>query len=77
METREETPIEKIIRQKAILAEDLTPEQRERWLAFYRKIMQRRRESEAEMREFRNTPEYKEATEQLKKDNAERGTPFL
>lgn len=57
--------------------EDLTPEQREKWLAFYRMAMQRKRETQAEMREFRNTPEYQEATRKLKEENAKRGTPFV
>lgn len=62
---------------KAIRAEDLTPEQREKWLAFYRKAMQRKRETQAEMREYRNTPEYKESTRKLKEENARRGTPYI
>lgn len=57
--------------------EDLTPGQREKWLAFYRMAMQRKRETQAEMREFRKKPENQEATERLKKRNAERGTPFV
>lgn len=56
---------------------DMTPEQVEWWLAFYRAAMQRKRETQAEMREFRKTPEYQEATRKLKEENAERGTPFL
>lgn len=60
-----------------IREEDLTPEQREKWLAFYRMAMQRKRETQAEMREFRKTPEYQEASRKLKEENAERGTPFV
>lgn len=62
---------------KGIRDEDLTPEQREKWLAFYRMAMQRKRETQAEMQEFRNTPEYQEATKRLRERNAERGTPFV
>ncbi|QMW01338.1 hypothetical protein [Spirosoma foliorum] len=62
---------------KAIRAEDLTPEQREKWLAFYRKAMQRKRETQAEMREYAKTEEYKESMKRLKERNAERGTPFI
>lgn len=62
---------------KAIQAEDLTPEQREKWLAFYRKAMQRKRETQAEMREYAKTEEYKESMKRLKERNAERGTPFI
>ena len=79
MEAKEktETPGEKAVRQKAILAEDLTPEQREKWLAFYRMAMQRKRESQAEMREYAKTPEYQESMKRLNERNAERGTPFI
>lgn len=62
---------------KGIRDEDLTPEQREKWLAFYRKAMQSKRETQAEMREYRNTEEYKESMKRLKERNAERGTPFI
>lgn len=79
METKEkaETPGEKAVRQKAILDEDLTPEQREKWLNFYRMAMQRKRETQAEMREYAKTEEYKESMKRLKERNAERGTPFI
>jgi hypothetical protein len=79
MEAQEktETPGEKAVRQKAILDEDLTPAQREKWLQFYRMAMQRKRETQAEMREFRKTPEYQEATRKLKEENEQRGTPFV
>ncbi|GAB4055357.1 hypothetical protein [Spirosoma litoris] len=62
---------------KAIRAEDLTPEQREKWLAFYRKAMQRKRETQAEMREYAKTPEHQEVMRQLREENAKRGTPYL
>lgn len=62
---------------KAIRAEDLTSEQREKWLAFYRKAMQRKRETQAEMREYAKTPEHQEVMRQLREENAKRGTPYL
>ena len=62
---------------KTLRQEDMTPEQLEAWLTFYRTAMQRKRETLEEMREFRKTPEYKEMTERLDKRNAERGTPYL
>ncbi len=79
MEAKEktETSGEKALRQKAILAEDLTPEQREKWLQFYRKAMQRKRETQAEMRAYAQTEEYKESMNRLTERNAERGTPFV
>lgn len=68
-----ETQIEvKTFRQK-----DMTPEQVERWLAFYRAAMQRKRETQAEMREYAKTDEYKESMKRLKERNSERGTPFI
>lgn len=60
-----------------IREEDLTPEQREKWLAFYRMAMQRKRETQAEMREYAKTEEYQEAMRQLREENAKRGTPFV
>lgn len=62
---------------KSIRAEDLTPEQREKWLAFYRKAIQRKRETQAEMREYAKTDEYKESMKRLTERNAQRGTPFI
>ena len=62
---------------KPIRQEDMTPEQLEAWLTFYRAAMQRKRETLEEMRAFRKTPEYQEATRKLKEENAERGTPFV
>ncbi|GAB4030289.1 hypothetical protein [Spirosoma gilvum] len=62
---------------KAIRGEDLTPEQREKWLAFYRKVMQSKRETQAEMREYAKTEEYKESIKRLDERNAGRGTPFV
>lgn len=62
---------------KPIRQEDMTPKQLEAWLAFYRAAMQRKRETLEEMRAFRKTPEYQEATRKLKEENAERGTPFV
>lgn len=62
---------------KPICEEDMTPEQREKWLLFYRKAMQRKRETQAEMRQYRQTKEYKESVKRLTERNAERGTPFI
>ncbi len=67
--------IQKVL--KPVREEDMTTEQREAWLQFYRKAMQRKRETLAEMREYRQTDEYKESTKRLTERNAERGTPFV
>lgn len=61
----------------AIRDEDLTPQQREKWLAFYRMAMQRKRETQAEMREYAKSPEHQEIMKQLNEENAKRGTPYL
>ncbi len=71
METQHEHEI------KPLRQEDMTPEQVEAWLAFYRGAMQRKRETQAEMREYAKTPEYQEDTRKLKEENAKRGTPFV
>lgn len=60
-----------------IREEDLTPEGRERLLAFYRKLMQSKRETQAEIRQQAENPEFWKAMEPLIKRNAERGTPFV
>ena len=57
--------------------EDMIPEQVEAWLAFYRGAMQRKRETQAEIREYGKTEEYKESMKRLKEENARRGTPYL
>ncbi len=62
---------------KTLRQEDMTPEQLQAWLAFYRAAMQRKRETQAEMREYAKTPEHQEVMHQLKEENAERGTPYL
>ena len=62
---------------KTIRQEDMTPEQLEKWLAFYRMAMQRKRETQAEMREYAKTPEHQEVIRQLKEENAKRGTPYI
>ena len=56
---------------KGIRNEDLTPEQREKWLAFYRMAIQRKRETQAEIREYAKTDEYKESMKRLRERNAE------
>ena len=60
-----------------IREEDLPPEGRELLLAFYRKAMQSKRETQAEIREYAKTDEYKESMKRLKEENAKRGTPFV
>lgn len=60
-----------------IRQEDMTPEQLEKWLVFYRMAMQRKRETQAEMLEYAKTPEHQEIVRQLKEENARRGTPYI
>lgn len=62
---------------KPIRQEDMTPQQLEAWLAFYRGAMQRKRETQAEIREYAQTEEYQESMKRLGERNAERGTPFV
>lgn len=62
---------------KAIREEDLTPEQRERIMGFYRKLMQSKRETQSEIRKQANNREFWKAVQPLLKRNAERGTPFI
>ncbi len=62
---------------KSIREEDLTPEQREKWLSFYRMVMQRKRDTQAEMRARAKSPERQEIMRQLNEENAKRGTPYL
>ena len=57
--------------------EDLTPEQRERLLGFYRKLMKSKRETQAEIRSQVDNPDFWKTVEPLLKRNAERGTPFI
>ena len=64
METRKEY--------KQIREEDLTPEGRAMLLAFYRKAMQSKRETQAEIREYAKTDEYKQSLERLRAKNAGR-----
>ncbi len=71
------TRSEKAVQQNGIRAEELTPAERERWLAFYRKAMQRKRETQAEIREYAKTPEYQRSMRELKEENERRGTPFV
>lgn len=61
----------------AIREDDLTAEQRERMLGFYRKLMQSKRETQAEIRKQADNPEFWQRVEPLLKRNAERGTPFI
>lgn len=62
---------------KGIREEDQTSEQKERLLNLCRKLMQSKRETQAEMRSYAQTEEYKESMKRLKERNAERGTPFV
>ncbi|GAB2585997.1 hypothetical protein [Spirosoma areae] len=62
---------------KGIRDEELTLGQEERLLVFYRKLMQSKRETEAEIRKQADNPEFWKAVEPLLKRNAERGTPFV
>lgn len=78
METRKNIETEEdALRQEVITETALTPEQRGKWLAFYRMAMQRKRETQAEMREYAKTPEYEESIRKLREENAKRGTPYL
>jgi len=57
--------------------EDMTPEQVEKWTAFYKATMQRKRETQAEIREYVRTPEFQETVRQLREENVKRGTPYV
>lgn len=70
METQKEG---KVIHEEGLIPE----EQKEQLLVFYRKLMQSKRETQAEIRKQADNPEFWKAIEPLLKRNAERGTPFI